>query len=45
MQNFLIPRNIRISEQDKPTIVKSLLSFLLGKLEIWDNLLWMAEMK
>jgi hypothetical protein len=33
MQNFLIPRDIRIPEQDKPTTVKSLLRFLLGKLE------------
>jgi len=49
MQNFLIPRDIRIPDQDKCTMVKSLLRFVLGTLEfnikeeIWDNLLWMTE--
>jgi hypothetical protein len=43
MQNVLIPRNIRIFEQDKPTMVKSLVRFILGTLEIWGNLLWMNK--
>jgi hypothetical protein len=33
MQHFLTPRDIRISEQDKPTTVKSLLRFLKVTLE------------
>jgi hypothetical protein len=33
MQNFLIPTDIRISEQDKPTTVKSSLRFLKVTLE------------
>jgi hypothetical protein len=33
MQNFLIPRDIGISEQDKSTTVKSRLRFILGTLE------------
>ena len=33
MQNFIIPRDIRISDQNKRTMVKSLLRFVLGTVE------------